>query len=495
MKSFPTLAAIMVAIVMQAANACDTFVVMPDASATKTTLLGKNSDRPAFDSQALMFVQHSTWPRDATIKLAYREIPQIQETYQHIGSSPYWCWGYEEGINEHGVAIGNEAIFTKNFKRLVALEERGDAPAEGLLGMELLRLALERGKTAREALDVITSLVEQYGQWGSGVPCAGHAAGGYDNSYIIADHREACILETVGNMWIARRVTRGVAWISNQPSIRTKWDRIHPKLIDHAIDNGWWPEAARESFDFALAYIDFETPMHLSMPRYARGMELLTAKEGKIDLRYSMRTLRDHYETTFLGGPFFNAALPDFLTICMHSSPAGFTWGNTASSMIAVIPPPGSPDGIPVMWWLPVTPCTGAYMPFYPHGSSLPAILSAAGKAGKTVTPPPDAIEDSFAPDSYWWLFRQNVDRVKGCEHGSQFNRRQPMIRAHFDARERDVAARAWKVEEEAAQLLAGGKRTEAAKLLDEFVAGNVASVLEELRVLGGKMGSPDAGR
>lgn len=31
-----------------------------------------------------------------------------------------------------------------------------------------------------------------------------------------------------------------------------------------------------------------------------------------------MRILRDHYEGTFLGGPYFNAALPDFLTLCMH---------------------------------------------------------------------------------------------------------------------------------------------------------------------------------
>ncbi|MDH7499613.1 MAG: C69 family dipeptidase [candidate division NC10 bacterium] len=161
--------------------ACDTMVALPDATTTGTTILGKNSDRPIYDCQPLMFNPRAKHAPGETLKLEYVEIPQVAETYATIGSSPYWCWGYEEGINEFGVAIGNEAIFTKTFTKGVAECKVGQEPSRGLLGMDLLRLGLERGKTAREALEVITKLVEKYGQWGSGVPCVGDIQGGYDN--------------------------------------------------------------------------------------------------------------------------------------------------------------------------------------------------------------------------------------------------------------------------------------------------------------------------
>lgn len=307
--------------------ACDTMVALPDATTTGTTILGKNSDRPIYDCQPLMLNPRAKHGGGETLKLEYIEIPQVAVTYATIGSSPYWCWGYEEGINEFGVAIGNEAIFTKTFTHSVELCKVGKEPSRGLLGMDLLRLGLERGKTAREALDVITKLVSQYGQWGSGVPCVGDIQGGYDNSYIITDAKEAWVLETVGKRWIAKRFTKGVTSISNEPSIRCHWDLASPDIIDFAVEQGWWPANKRDSFDFALAYIDFKTPLHLSHARAMRSRELLgQKKEGEVCPRWMMRTLRDHYDTTFLRGPYFNAALPDFLSICMHVSPAAFTW-------------------------------------------------------------------------------------------------------------------------------------------------------------------------
>ena len=66
-----------------------------------------------------------------------------------------WMWGVEMGANEHGVVIGNEAVWTR---------EPCDGRNKALLGMDLVRLGLERGNTAREALDVITTLLEEHGQ-------------------------------------------------------------------------------------------------------------------------------------------------------------------------------------------------------------------------------------------------------------------------------------------------------------------------------------------
>ena len=476
------LVAVVAVVVPQQLDACDTWVAMKDITTTGTTILGKNSDRPIHDCQPLMMYPRQSWAAGSKLKLEYVEIPQVEVTYATIGSSPYWCWGYEEGINEYGVAIGNEAIFTKTFKKSAAMCEKGQAPTRGLLGMDLLRLGLERGKTAREALDVITKLVEKYGQWGSGVPCVGDVQGGYDNSYIIADGEEAWILETIGKRWIARKVIKGYASISNEPSIRTKWDLASPDIVDYAIAQGWWPQEKKGEFDFARAYIDDETPLHLSHCRAMRSREMLGQMAGKVSPRWMMAIARDHYETTFLKGPYFDAAKPDFLTICMHVSPAAFTWGNTASSCVAILP--DSPDKLAQFWWTPCPPCNGIYVPFFIDGSTLPKILSTAGKAGKTVTPPPEAKKDEFSADSYWWLFRDLMDKVKGDPVKSlpgYYATRNPQVRKAFDALEMKWEKEVAGFEAKVVMLKKEGKKKEAAKVLDDFTAGCIKDVLKTI--------------
>jgi Na+/melibiose symporter-like transporter len=76
-----------------------------------------------------------------------------------MASRPTWLWGIEHGVNEHGVAIGNEKVWTTD-------DAKSAPPA--LLGMDLVRLALERARTADEALDRLTDLLTTYGQGGSG---------------------------------------------------------------------------------------------------------------------------------------------------------------------------------------------------------------------------------------------------------------------------------------------------------------------------------------
>jgi secernin len=71
-------------------------------------------------------------------------------------------WGAEMGSNEHDVVIGNEAIFSIETDRLKAKE----LIEPGLLGMDLVRLGLERAESALQALDIITDLLEKHGQSG-----------------------------------------------------------------------------------------------------------------------------------------------------------------------------------------------------------------------------------------------------------------------------------------------------------------------------------------
>ena len=69
------------------------------------------------------------------------------------------------------------------------------------------RLGLERSKTAKEALDVITNLLETYGQGGPCCDDANFSYYTYHNSFLIADSHEAWVLETAGIEWAAEKIT------------------------------------------------------------------------------------------------------------------------------------------------------------------------------------------------------------------------------------------------------------------------------------------------
>ena len=66
------------------------------------------------------------------------------------------------------------------------------------------RLGLERGKTAKEALDILTNHVEKYGQGGR--MCESEPDDSYDSGFIIADRTEAWLLETSDIHWAAKSV-------------------------------------------------------------------------------------------------------------------------------------------------------------------------------------------------------------------------------------------------------------------------------------------------
>ena len=126
-------------------------------------------------------------------------------------SKPFWIWGAEMGVNEKGVAIGNEALFTKVRKE----------KTPGLIGMDLLRLALERGADAAEAAQVIIDLLKRYGQAG---PCGYRDKKfSYMNSFIIMDRQSIIKLETAGRDYALKRLGSH-AVISNGITIAKDWD-------------------------------------------------------------------------------------------------------------------------------------------------------------------------------------------------------------------------------------------------------------------------------
>ena len=177
---------------------CDSIVTLTDDG----VLFAKNSDRDPNEAQPLEWVPAEDHRPGDRVACTWIDIPQVDRTHALLISRPWWMWGAEVGANEHGVVIGNEAVFTRG--------PRGD---KALLGMDLLRLALERASTADEAVSVIVDLLERHGQGG---PCSYERPGfSYDNSFLVADGTGAVVVETSGRSWATETVTGRGRAISN----------------------------------------------------------------------------------------------------------------------------------------------------------------------------------------------------------------------------------------------------------------------------------------
>jgi len=172
-------------------------------------IFGKNSDRENDEAQIVQYIPSKN-NSEKYLKTTYIKIKQVEKTASIFISKPTWMWGAEMGVNEFGVCIGNEALYANKY----------DNPEKGLIGMDLVRLGLERGKTAKESLDIIIDLLKKYGQGGC---CSLKNKDLYDNSFLIMDLNDCYILETKNKHWLYKKVNWGA--ISNTFSI-TKPDKF-----------------------------------------------------------------------------------------------------------------------------------------------------------------------------------------------------------------------------------------------------------------------------
>jgi len=211
---------------------CDCLVAVPPATGGPWALFAKNSDRPPTEAQDVAWCPPR---RDRAVHATYIEVePRRDDTIGCLLSRPRWCWGAEHGVNEAGVAIGNEAIYT-------TLDPRSAPPA--LIGMDLVRLGLERADTAAAAVEVITVLLERYGQGGSGHDPEHTAHKPYWSSFLVADPATAYVVETSGRTWAVEQVdaAQGVRAISNRTTIPAfDAEHRHPRQpVERLVDPRW----------------------------------------------------------------------------------------------------------------------------------------------------------------------------------------------------------------------------------------------------------------
>ena len=305
---------------------CDTMGFIAEGKA----FFAKNSDRSPNEPQAVEY--HAAKMHDTAMCLAtYIEIPQVKQTHAMLLSRPTWMWGGEMGVNDCGVCIGNEAVFTK-----------GPYAKTGLTGMDLLRLGLERGESAKAALTVMIELLERYGQGGnSGYDHSFY----YDNAFLILDAHELYVLETAGREWVFRKSER--TSISNRLSIGT--------------DGMEYSGGGRR--DFAKIHLE---PLysHFSGSRLRR-MQTACAVETAVNVPDLFAALRTHAPN--VANPLAEGSVH---SPCMHAG--GLVGDHSTSSMVVEL------GDIPRVWLTgSSTPCISLFKPYAFGNAPVPPVFQA----------------------------------------------------------------------------------------------------------------------
>jgi dipeptidase len=308
---------------------CTNVIVTPGASVDGSTMISYNADSHTLYGE-LYHWAHATWPANSTVEIVewdtgvkLGKIAQVPETYNVVGN-----------VNEYQVAIG-ETTFG-GIDPLLA------QPKAVVDYGSLIYLALQRSKTAREAISVMTSLVAEYGYYSEG------------ESFSIGDTKEAWILEMIGKgefelgaVWVAVRIPDGyISGHANQARIQ-KFPRndpancvYSPDVVSFAKAHGFYPATAPDA-DFSFS--DVYNPVAFEMARGCEGrvwsvfrkaagaalmdpytdyvlgtnlkhrMPLYVKPTNKLSLNDTFMFMRDHFEGTALaftedlGADAFNA--------------------------------------------------------------------------------------------------------------------------------------------------------------------------------------------
>lgn len=405
------------AFAFQSADACTSFLVGKKASTDGSAFITYNADSYGMFGR-LQYYPAAKHPKGTMRRIVdgdtnhyLCDIPEAPETYAVIGQ-----------INEHQLAI-TETTFGGR--------EELDGAGEGIDYVSLMTLGLQRAKTAREAIKVMTDLVNKYGFASSG------------ESFSIADPNEVWIMEMIGKgkgrqgaVWVAVRIPDDcIAAHANHSRIH-KFDLKDKKNVMYAKDvitfarqKGYF-NGKDEDFSFSAAYApaDFgairycDTRVWSFYNKWVEGMDkylaYATGKEigkhepmplyfkpkCKLSLADVMESNRDHYE----GTPFDVTKDAGAGAYCMPYRPSPLTWKHegktyfnerpistqqTAFTVVAQVRDylPNAIGG--VLWYANDDPNMAAYTPVYCANNAVPECYNVA-----------EANDVTFSIKSAFWV-------------------------------------------------------------------------------------------
>ena len=285
---------------------CDSFVALGNSTANGSVLLAKSADTSVNEAQHLVRQPRREYRDGAFVRITHLNIPQARVTHETMLGKSFWAWGTEVACNEHGVSAGNEGAFSN----------QKEEDKEGVTVIDLLRLAVERASTAREAVDVVAHHVETYGQSGNSQFYGGFFC---DSGILVSDCAEAYVVNCAGRHWAARRVDDVMA-ISNRYQITDDWD-----LSSLRSDHGTKP-------DFRAAFADEKAEEEVAASRReSRAQSLLEARKGSLTVKDFADILRDVGEEP----ESYNIPDDDRPTrICMHAGPHESRFWHATNAMM-----------------------------------------------------------------------------------------------------------------------------------------------------------------
>ncbi|MBP5199411.1 MAG: C69 family dipeptidase [Schwartzia sp.] len=399
------------------------------------------------------------------------KIPEVAHTYAYIDGD----YGV---MNEHGLMLGE---CTNNSAHLEYLE-----PKEGrgiFYASELGRVALERCRTAREAVQLMGSLIDEYGLWGTG------------ETLLVADKSEGWVLEMQptptgkGGFWIAQRVPDGEFFVAaNQFRIRAilpgNPDQIfNPRLPEMLKEAGWAAYDNKGNMDWvrSMQAVEDYHP-YFSLRRVWRALSLvapsknLPAKANRWDTNvYPFSVRPDHpltlteimelHRDAYEGTPFDrrSGAGAGFFASPYRYGDA--TWERSITSRnIAYTWITQANDSLPcpVFWLSMNAPAESVYIPF-----AVAPLPEAYAKADRT----------KFDLTKAWWISQQVTLLTRGY-----YSALSPTVRN---------AAREW--ERRSMDLLAAS-RGQSANSFAQSLRSNAGQILSDWRELHGRLLSANDG-
>lgn len=414
------------------AIACTNFLITKGASADGSTMITYAADshvlygelyyRPAADYPEGTMVDIYEWDTGKYLG----KIKQVTHTYQVVGN-----------MNEHQVSIGETT-----FGGLPQLQDTTGIVDYG----SLMYLALQRSKTAREAINVIADLLATYGYYSSG------------ESFSIADPNEVWIMEMLGkgspvvtkdkrgrerttydkgSVWVAMRIPDGyISGHANQARITTfplndpENCMYAPDVICFARKNGLFNGEDKDfSFSDTYAPVDFgaarfcEARVWAGFNRVAQGMDkyenyaqgkdlknrmpLWVKPDKKLTSQDVMGLMRDYYQGTDMdmtkdigAGPYKSIVrwrpmtwkvdgVDYFHERAISTQQTGFSFVAQMRSWL--------PDAIGGILWFGVDDTySTVYVPMYCSITRIPEAYAVGNGAMMT-----------FDPDAAFWVFNQ----------------------------------------------------------------------------------------